>query len=238
MIRHLALIQLQCLRNSYVTSFKNWKPLAFTFMEENVMHWYFVLLIKFLCMCVCNWFQLARGFEMTHHFTYGEALRPVALWTVQSPSLGANHACTFHTTPSFELATTVSWLVCALSPVSHRGLHQGYWLQHQPCLFCCVLVLHKVFLAASHLSSFSQSECHKYSTPQKALRSPSVWSTRFQTKPSKWVMVHTHWWREVSVAIKWSKLHSFYDWVQTFIIVHSTSQHSTAWWSDWKLVRP
>ena len=50
-------------------------------------------------------------------------------------------------------------------------------------------------------------------------------------------MAHMHWWQEITFAIKWSKWHSFGRWNHIQIIVHSTSQQSTTWRSDWKFVR-
>ena len=41
----------------------------------------------------------------------------------------------------------------------------------------------------------------------------------------------------ILVAIRWNRLQWFECWNQTQIIVPSTSQHSTTWWSEWKLVR-
>ena len=40
-----------------------------------------------------------------------------------------------------------------------------------------------------------------------------------------------------AIQFQGGKLHLFQHWNQTQIITHSTSQHSTTWWSDGKLVK-
>ena len=44
-----------------------------------------------------------------------------------------------------------------------------------------------------------------------------------------------HWWWVISATIQWSNLYLFECWSQTPVIVHSTSQHSTAWWAHRKV---
>ena len=45
--------------------------------------------------------------------------------------------------------------------------------------------------------------------------------------------------RNISCNKMWQfTMHYFECWNQTQITVHSTRQHSTTWWSDWKTVRP
>ena len=103
----------------------------------------------------------------------------------------------------------------------------------------------RAFRAVNHPSGFSQSERHKWyraKGPQRSGRHQSLTRERLKhssgSKAVDWkqALVQIQWWREISAAVKWSKLRSPGRWNQTHI-VHSISQHSTKWWSVKKLVR-
>ena len=53
------------------------------------------------------------------------------------------------------------------------------------------------------------------------------------------VMAHVHWWRDRSVANQRKQNNYIFlnAGIETRIIVHATSQHSTTWWSDGKLLK-
>lgn len=78
----------------------------------------------------------------------------------------------------------------------------------------------------NHPSIFSQSE-HQKQSAWKAWRVGNMF--RFQPKPG---MLPIDWRRDISAGTTWGKQSLFKWWIQTQIIMRSTSQYSTTLWSN------